>query len=1329
MSFMHKISWVGLLFLTSVLSGCDIPKVYRGIDHLLPTCLYCPFVQATPQTVAEDQANAPITLTVTDSDSTAVTLAVKATTANGTLTCPVNPNTTAGNLTSGFTFTFNCTYTPNLNYNGADSFDVVATDNALPTASASTTTTIPITVTPVNDAPVWGTNPATMTFNEDTPTTFTVTATDVDGPALTFASFSTPAKGGIGCSAPSLVGITYTTTCTYIPGLNKNGADTFSMQASDGTLTSAASALIGVTINPVNDSPVINSAPAINTPEDTAATTTVNVTDVDGVAPTVSVTGAPANGAVGCGAATMVNATTWTYVCTFTPNLNWNGTDSFIVQASDGLAFVSTTVGVTVTPVNDAPVITAAPALTTNEDTAGTTTVTVTDVDGPTPTLTVSTVPTKGSAACGTATVVNATTWTYVCTLTPTLNLNGADSFAVRASDGTLTSAPSTITVTINPVNDPPVINSAPAITTLEDTAGTTTLNVTDVDGVAPTITITTAPALGGVTCGAATVVNATTWTYLCTFTPTLNLNGADSFIVQASDGLAFVTSNVGVTITPVNDAPVWGTNPATMTFNEDTPTTFTVTATDVDGPALTFASVAAPTKGAITCAASSVVGTTYTSVCTFTPTLNLNGADSFTMRATDGTLTTATTAAITVTITPVNDAPVWGTNPASMTFNEDTAGNFTVTATDVDGPALTFASFSTPAKGGIGCSAPSLVGITYTATCTHNPGLNMNGADTFSMQASDGTLTSAASALIGVTINPVNDPPVITGTPVSQAFNSGVAQNLTLANMGITGVTDPDIATNGDVLTYSIAGQPTGALASVPFAVGATTGTITGTASGEGTVSPEPYTVTLTVTDSGGGQGAGFNMSASANVPFSVTDVTPPVVPVVHVNRSTAGLNVLEVTFSPGSADQSGVIICQHVKGTPVPTATLVAGTGACSSGVLTQAAAWAGTSFIPAIAGGPNDFAVYAYDEVMLLGPGVNITLTPKTVFAGGGYQASFMTPITGALGTFALASGASSAGGAVTDPAGRFVFTSDFASNTVSAYSIDQVTGLVTSVGVPIAKTTTGMTLSRQMAIDPAGRYLYVVGQTSNSVASFAIGGTGILTAVTGSPYSTMDATAVATSPQSLAVHPSGQLLFVNNSGDKTMAAFAVGGGGVLTQLDLNLGVGGLQNFALTPAPMASLSVAVTPGGNCAYVGTQTGVGQYGIYAYTVNMAATPPFTAVTGSPFVSATPPNHMTTNLTGSVLYAAGGTSLQAFTVDQVTVPCALTSAATLANATTSPEGLTLDPTGQYLYIPNNQYNIGVDAFSVGATGTTLSKIANYPILTNTMDIAVIGLWQ
>src|SRR5207249_3626361 len=162
------------------------------------------------------------------------------------------------------------------------------------------------------------------------------------------------------------------------------------------------------------------------------------------------------------------------------------------------------------------------------------------------------------------------------------------------------------------------------------------------------------------------------------TYTPAANYNGGDSFTYKANDGaLNSNVATVSITVTAVNDAP--GANAQSATTAEDTAKAITLTASDVDGDALTYSIVSGPTHGALSGTAPNV---------TYTPAANYNGPDSFTFKANDGTVDSAA-ATISITVTAVNDAPV--ANAQSVTTAEDTAKAITLTASDVDGDALTY--------------------------------------------------------------------------------------------------------------------------------------------------------------------------------------------------------------------------------------------------------------------------------------------------------------------------------------------------------------------------------------------------------------------------------------------------------------------------------------------------------------------------------------------------------------------------------------------------------------------------------------------------------------
>src|SRR5204863_3818252 len=130
------------------------------------------------------------------------------------------------------------------------------------------------------------------------------------------------------------------------------------------------------------------------------------------------------------------------------------------------------------------------------------------------------------------------------------------------------------------------------------------------------------------------------------------------------------------------------------------------------------------------------------------------SGADSFTYHATDSTGSSAP-ATVSITVTPVNDAPV--ANADSYSTNEDTpltvnAPGLLTNDTDADGNPLTAALRSPPGKG--------TVTVNTNGSFTYTPDANANGPDSFTYRVNDGTVNSPDTT-VTITINPVNDAPV----------------------------------------------------------------------------------------------------------------------------------------------------------------------------------------------------------------------------------------------------------------------------------------------------------------------------------------------------------------------------------------------------------------------------------------------------------------------------------------------------------------------------------------------------------------------------------------
>ncbi|MFZ9822510.1 MAG: tandem-95 repeat protein [Gemmataceae bacterium] len=179
----------------------------------------------------------------------------------------------------------------------------------------------------------------------------------------------------------------------------------------------------------------------------------LNDSDAEGNSLTAVVVTNPSNGSV------VINSDG---KFTYTPNANFNGTDTFTYKASDGISYSNiATVTVNVTAVNDAPTANAQ-TIAAIEDTAYSGTLNGSDTEGGALTYSV-----VAQGSKGVVTITNAATGAF--TYVPNANANGADSFTFKVNDGSLDSAVVSVTVNITPVNDTPVVTaSQPSVTLLD---------------------------------------------------------------------------------------------------------------------------------------------------------------------------------------------------------------------------------------------------------------------------------------------------------------------------------------------------------------------------------------------------------------------------------------------------------------------------------------------------------------------------------------------------------------------------------------------------------------------------------------------------------------------------------------------------------------------------------------------------------------------------------------------------------------------------------------------------------------------------------------------
>ena len=487
------------------------------------------------------------------------------------------------------------------------------------------------------------------------------------------------------------------------------------------------------------------------------------------------------------------------------------------------------------------------------------------------------------------------------------ITTNTTDNFTYQIGDGNGGFDMATATITITPVNDPPT-----AVDDAFDTNQDTTLNddlfaanpttpdsdpegdplsVTQVNGNAANVDSTIALGSGA----QLTVNNDGTFSY--------NPNGqfdtlaggvttTDSFTYQIGDGSGgFDTATATVTITGVNDAPVAIDD--AFTTNEDTALTSgnvlsanpTAADSDIDdGDMLTVTQVNGNAAN---------VGTLITLGSGAQLTLNSNGTFTYDPNGAFDSITTNTTdifsyqigdgnggfdsAATTITLTPVNDAPV-NTVPGAQTTNSVTPITFTtISISDVDAGSgslqsvisSTFGTLTVASGSGAVVSNDGSSSVTITGTLAQiNAALNgleydpdgATGMTTITLATSDQGNTGSGGAqtdtdTITVNVGPPNVAPAVDldgpggGVDFSASFTED-AGPVNIADLDAI-ITDADAGDNIESLTITLTNVPDGGSEGLsisgmlPAGITATTNTATLIVL-SGSASPADYTTAL---------------------------------------------------------------------------------------------------------------------------------------------------------------------------------------------------------------------------------------------------------------------------------------------------------------------------------------------------------------------------------------------------------------------------------------------------------------------------------------------------
>ena len=489
---------------------------------------------------------------------------------------------------------------------------------------------------------------------------------------------------------------------------------------------------------------------------------------------------------------------------TYTPQLNYHGNDSFTYQVCDTYASVACSIGtvnITVNPVQDAPV--ALPdVFSTLEDTKLVVTcdcVLINDSDADGDPLTGSVVETVKH---GTLTFQPDGTFEYM----PEQDFFGTDTFTYTATDGIDTTAPVLVTINVIPVNDVPIAAND-VVDATEDVPSPLPIlaNDRDVDDILSTsmINIVTPPQHGSLQITPTEVI----------YTSNPDYFGPDAFEYTLKDAAGAVsnTATVTVNVKPVNDVPVTVGDVATTP--EDTPTTIAILSNDTDvDNALDPSTVAAstPAHGSVEIKPDGSI--------VYSPAKDYFGPDTFTYTVKDIAGGISQPATVSLTVTPVNDAPVATNDNGSTLENTPVDIPLIENDTDVDNPVNpgTLVVVSPPTHG--------TVTVDPNGVATYVPHTDYVGPDTFTYTIEDPDGLPSEPGRVDIAVVPPNRAPVaVNDGPINHRFLLDLSVDV-LANdydvdnehseLVIQSVTQPafgSVSIEGDKIVYRPQGTTSG--------------------------------------------------------------------------------------------------------------------------------------------------------------------------------------------------------------------------------------------------------------------------------------------------------------------------------------------------------------------------------------------------------------------------------------------------------------------------------------------------------------------------------------
>jgi len=587
----------------------------------------------------------------------------------------------------------------------------------------------PATPPPVAPPTIAGTPAATVTAGQ--PYSFQPMVTNPGGSTLSFTIVNRPAWGTFSTATGALSG-TPTTT-------NEGTFANILISVSDGHTTASLPAFSIQVQAPANNAPTISGTPAPTVVAGNQYAFTPAAADPDGHALTFSILNAPSWASFSASTGQLSGSPPTADVGVFS---------NIVITASDGTLTASLpafSIQV-LAAANDTPTISGIPPTSVVAGSNYSFKPSATDPAGKVLTFSIQAMPPWATFSASTGALTG----------TPTsANIGTFAGIVIAVSDGTSTAALPAFSIQVqSPPDHAPVIGGTPSTNVVAGASYSFTPTASDPDGDTLTFSIANQPSWATFSSRTGQLSGTPAKTNIGTFS---------NIVISVSDGtLTAALPAFSIQVQPPPDhAPVIGGTPSTNLV-AGASYSFTPTASDPDGDALTFSVANRPSWASFSNTTGQLSGTATTG--------NVGIFSGIVISVSDGTLTSSLPAFAIAVSAPANPPPTISGTPATSA-NAGTAYSFTPTAADPNGNALTFSIQNPPSWASFNTQSGNLSGTPGSAD-----------AGTYSniiISVSDGTSTASLAAFSIIVTQVANGSATVTWTAPTQNTDGSALTNL----------------------------------------------------------------------------------------------------------------------------------------------------------------------------------------------------------------------------------------------------------------------------------------------------------------------------------------------------------------------------------------------------------------------------------------------------------------------------------------------------------------------------------------------------------------------